>query len=212
MKRETRDKFASGTNQATLTSGNACWETPPAIFNALNADYGPFDIDLCADAGRALRPAWFGPGSPIGADALTADWLAHGRRGFANPPYGAFVPLLLAKARREAALGFRSVLLLPMRATKAFHAHVLGHAAELLFCDRRIVFFEDGVPRLNTTQWIKNGRNVPDSALFDSIIVTFDPSRLRLNVRAWAVPKHVSPSDIDRAAQRRAARLEGVSA
>ena len=48
MNRETRDKFASGTDQADLTTGNACWQTPPAIFAQLNHDFGPFEIDLTA--------------------------------------------------------------------------------------------------------------------------------------------------------------------
>ena len=72
MKRETRDKFASGTKQSDLTTGNACWETPPAVFAKLSEDFGPFDVDLTADARRHLCPVWFGPDSPVECfDAIT---------------------------------------------------------------------------------------------------------------------------------------------
>jgi hypothetical protein len=195
MKRETRDKFASGTHQADLTTGNACWETPPAIFAKLHADFGPFDLDLTADARRHLCPMWFGPNSPSGwTDALIAPWSRFGTRGYSNPPYGPFVQQLLREARAHALLhGFTSVLLLPMRATKAFHAHVLAGASELLFCDKRIVFFEHGSPRLNP----RTGK--PDGALFDSIVVIFRPDRQALTAGAWKVPPHVFSADIERA-------------
>lgn len=71
MNRATRDKFASGTDQADLTTGNACWETAPLVFQKLAEDFGPFDIDLTADAQRALCRVWFGPDSSVGQyDAL----------------------------------------------------------------------------------------------------------------------------------------------
>jgi hypothetical protein len=203
MNRETRDKLVSGTNQSDLTSGNACWETPPAVYAALHAEYG-FDIDLTADPVRRLCPTWFGPHSPFGTDALTAHWTTHGKRGYSNPPYGPFVQKLLAKAKQEAAKGFFSVLLLPMRATKAFHAHVLDGASNLLFCDKRLTFFENGVPRLNAEQW-KKGKLQADPAVFDSIIVVHQPffgMSTTVRAGAWKVPPHVTKDDLERAAQR----------
>lgn len=185
MKRETRDKFASGTKQADLTSGNACWETPPDVFAKLNADFGPFDVDLTADSQRALCEAWFGPGEASYAhDAITAAWHTYGRRGYSNPPYGAFVAQMLAKAKAEASRGFETTLLLPMRVTRAFRAHVLNGAAELWFCDRRITFWENGAPRINP----RTGK--PDSALFDSIVVRYVPGIAGpLQVGVWTVPQ-----------------------
>lgn len=194
MNRATRDKFASGTDQADLTTGNAVWETPPAIFAALQAEFG-FDVDLTADGRRHLRDRWFGPDSPIGTDALTADWHRWGSRGYSNPPYGAFVQRLLPKARLWAQnFLFTSALLLPLRATKAFHAYVLDGASELRFCDKRITFFEDGAPRLNP----RTGK--PDPALFDSIIVVYRPNHRGAPLTgSWKVPPHVTAEDIERA-------------
>lgn len=212
MNRETRDKFASGTKQDDLTTGNACWETPPLVFAKLNADFGPFDVDLTADAGRRLCSTWFGPGSNVGEfDALTANWLAHGNNGYSNPPYGPFVQKLLMRARLLAgSRGFTSTLLLPMRVTKAFKSEVLKHgkdvgASDLLFCDSRITFFEDGLPRLNKEQWRKFGKAVPDPAMFDSIIVRYTPGAQTFNVDTWKVPPHVTAEDLKRASLRMAA-------
>lgn len=188
MDRATRDKFTIPTN-ADPTQGNATLETPPAIFAKLNADFGPFDIDLTADPVRKLRLVWFGPGSPYHTDALHAPWHAHGKTGYSNPPYGRFVPHILAKAKQEAKLGFASTFLLPVRMTRAFHAHILQGASELWFCTKRITFWEDGAPKLTMT---KSGEMEITGALFDSMIVRYAPG-MRFSppkVGSWAVPKH----------------------
>jgi hypothetical protein len=208
MNRATRDKFASGTDQRKLTRGNATWQTPPAVFAALHETFH-FDIDLCADPARALCPRWFGPGSRWGEDALTACWRDAGRVGFANPPYGAFVALMLQKAVLEQSRGgFCSALLLPVRTTRAFHAWVLGGGAQIWVCDKRIAFFEDGLPRLNERQWREKGRAVADPALFDSMIVVFDPLRADepTTIESWHVPPHVTKADLERAAEARRAK------
>lgn len=212
MDNATKNKLVSGTDQSDLTSGNACWETPPLVFAKLSEDFGPFDVDLTADAQRHLCPVWFGPQSNVGQfDALSADWRWHGSVGYSNPPYGPFIQKLLPKAKRWADEGFTSVLLLPMRCTVAFKAHVLRGASDLLFCTSRITFFEDGIPRLNDKQWTEKGKAVADPAVFDSIIVVYRdlglPASLRNDARPklgeWEVPKHVTAADLARAVERR---------
>lgn len=189
MDRPTRDKFTATTNDDP-TKGNACLETPPAVFLKLQHDFGPFDIDLTADTTRHLLPVWFGPGSPFHPDALTAPWLAHGKHGYSNPPYGRFVRYILLKAKQEAVKGFASTFLLPLRASRAFHQHVLYGAAELWFCNKRITFWENGAPKLTLT---KKGTHEVTGALFDSIIVRY-ASGLRFSpprAGSWEVPPHV---------------------
>lgn len=214
MNNATKNKLTSGTKQADLTTGNACWETPPLVFEKLNQDFGPFDVDLTADAQRHLCPIWFGPGSPYHADALRASWVAdvsrgYGRewltRGYSNPPYGPFIQKLLPRAKQFASeCRFSTTLLLPLRVTKAFKAHVLDGASELLFCDTRITFFESGVPRLNEKQWREKRRAAADPAVFDSIIVRYQPGvRLGPRIGIWHVPKHVTADDLARAVERR---------
>ena len=184
MNRASRDKFVSGTDQTDLTTGSACWETSPDVFAKLNDDFGPFDVDLFADEKRALCGVWFGPGSKQLEDALTPEWFHFGSNAYGNPPYGRFVAQALPVAREMALAGCASTLLLPLRVTRAFRAHVLGGASSLLFCDRRIVFWENGAPRINP----KTGK--PDAAIFDSIIVRYLPGhRGGLVVGEWNVPR-----------------------
>jgi hypothetical protein len=206
VNRETRDKFASGTDQADLTTGNACWETAPRVFAQLAEDFGPFDLDLAADSLRHLCPVWFGPDSPVCEyDALEAQWSHYGGNGYSNPPYGPFVQRVLRKARIEADLGScASTLLLPLRVTRAFRSEVPCGASDLIFPDKRLVFFENGVPRLNEKEWREKGRARADSALFDSIIVRYRLGRWASPVvSTWRVPVHVMAEDLERAAARR---------
>jgi hypothetical protein len=100
MDNATKNKLTSGTDQADLTTGNACWETPPLVFAKLNEDFGPFDVDLTAD---------------------------------------------------------------------------------------------------------DHGRVVADPAVFDSIVVRYEPGASMLNVDLWHVPKHVMSEDLARAVERRKA-------
>ena len=205
MNNDTKNKLTSGTDQSDLTTGNACWETPPLVFQKLNDDFGPFDIDLTADAQRHLRRVWFGPDSPVGQyDALTAKWRDFGKSGYSNPPYGPFIQRLLPHALHEAFnMGFETTLLLPMRVTKAFKAYVLKGASDLLFCDTRLTFFENGLPRLNEKNFQERGRVVADPAVFDSIIVRYRPNVTTLNVGIWHVPPQVTKDDLARAVERR---------
>lgn len=213
MDNATKNKLTSGTGQADLTAGNACWETPPEVFVKLHNDFGPFDIDLTADGTRHLADIWFGPDSPCHEfDALTADWNQYGTSGYSNPPYGPFIQRLLPHAKAMAADGFTSTLLLPLRITKAFKDHVLVGASDLLLCSTRLTFFEHGIPRLNDAKYGKRGKKgqllkVPtDPAVFDSIIVRYRPGVTTLNVGIWHVPKHVTADDLARAVARRKAR------
>ncbi len=172
--------------QRDVTSGNACWETPPAVFSKLNEEFN-FEIDLCADPDRALCPIYFGPGSPYHIDALEAPWPMFGKTvAFCNPPYGPFVPKILPIAKVNALYyGFTSVFLIPMRVTKAFTNYILDGAAEVRFCDRRLSFYENGVPR--------------DPAPFDSIIVVYRPGCYKPEFSSWSVPHHVgTPHDARR--------------
>jgi hypothetical protein len=222
MDRATRDKLVSRTNTRDLTTGNACWETAPAIFKQLNEDFGPFDVDLTADAERHLCPQWFGqysPFGPNGEDVLSAnasdlaegpDWSTFNVvNGYSNPPYGRFIADMLMVAKMNAFLhDVSSTLLLPLRLTKAFHAHVLQGASELLLPDKRLVFFEHGAPRLNERLYRERGKCRADVAVFDSVIVRyapFTPLDATPNLGAWPVPPHVSHDDLERARIRREA-------
>lgn len=188
MERATRDRFVLKT-QPDLTSGNAALETPPQVYWKLEQDFGPFQVDLCANHANHLAGIWLGPGSLWHTDALSAHWTQYGQTGFANPPYGPFVARMLRKAKLEAQKGFTSTLLLPVRITKAFHAHVLCGAHQMWFCDKRIAFWQDGAPKLDPKTQKSTG------ALFDSMIVRYLPGQ-RFSpprVGSWNVPPHNGP-------------------
>jgi hypothetical protein len=201
MDRATRDKFASGTDQTDVTTGNACWETAPAVFRKLHNEYG-FDIDLFADKQRALMPIWLGPGSEYAEDALTVPWTSFGSVGFWNCPYGAFIAKAVAKAIEEAREGFRSLGLIPLRMTKPVRRAIFesGMVEEWLFPDKRLTFFENGKPRLAYDK--KTGLWKPTSALFDSTILVFGPDAPRRPiVKPWTVPDHV-PAEFKKGVKR----------
>lgn len=57
------------------------WATPPALFEALHAEFG-FTLDVCASPWNAKLPRYFTEKE----DGLAQDW--SGERCFMNPPYG----------------------------------------------------------------------------------------------------------------------------
>src|SRR3569623_2136661 len=95
------------------------WRTPPALFAELCAWYGPFALDAAADASNHLCPAWRGPGSSLGKDALAASWQLPGdlapTQVFCNPPYSrGMVDKFTRRAHEEGWLGHaRATLLVP---------------------------------------------------------------------------------------------------
>lgn len=174
MDRAARDRFVASTDQEDLAYGeSACLETPPDFFAALNKGFN-FDIDLTANEQNHLCPVWFGPRHGCGNwyDARSADWTMGDtlRSGYSNPPYGSFIPLILKKAVEEAAKGFTSAFLLPMRASSWYTEIVLVHAAYLWHLEPRLTFWYKGQPKPTAkvkwsrkyeapppgeTQWIK---------------------------------------------------------
>lgn len=189
MNRETRDKFATNTDET-----NCEWQTAPKIFKKIQTDFGPFDIDLTANADNHLLPKYFGPGSPLGEDALEVLWHEHGKRGFSNPPYGAFIPKILEWAvfmRDE--YGFSSTFLLPLRINESFFENIMGVANEVWLCDKRLVFWENGKPRYSMNKRTGKMNTSPDTAMFDSMIVRYLPYYVhQTDFEKCGVPYHAT--------------------
>lgn len=177
-----------------MGSGNERWQTSPKLFAAIEQQFGPFDVDLTADADNHLLPCYFGPGSAVATDALAATlwWSRHGRCGYSNPPFdNVFMRAMFKKAAQEAMRDFETTLLVPFRATTV-------QAGPLAFpdvcccylCDGRITFFEDGAPRFDD-----KGR--PMSAFFDCCLLHFSADYRSYkgsgshNLRTFHVPQHV---------------------
>lgn len=143
---------------STSSSKSTSWQTPPALFLALNKEFD-FTIDVAAHAGNAHCDRYFDKE----ADALAQSWA--GERVFCNPPYGRELKRWVAKAMIEAQdFGALVVNVLPARtSTIWFHRYCLPHA-EIRFLKGRLSFTQGG-----------SGRK---EAPFGSMVVIFRPYRI----------------------------------
>jgi site-specific DNA-methyltransferase (adenine-specific) len=101
------------------------WETPQALFDALDAEFR-FMLDAAASAANAKCREFFGSGGEWDTpDGLLVDWRQWtGFPIWLNPPYSKCAQFV-AKAADEAAKGCTVVMLLPARTcTRWFHAHI----------------------------------------------------------------------------------------
>lgn len=181
-----------------FSSASNEWATPMALFNKLNAEYGPFMLDVCATVANHKCPQFFT--LERGQDGLTASWTSIGPspKIWMNPIYsqpesackkpctkkrclkrarhnGQYVPGQIdwvKKAVKEAARGATVVCLLPARTdTAIFHKYCLKYAAEILFIEGRVTFNEDF--------------GETDPAPFPSMIVIFKPNAGQVKVGSY---------------------------
>jgi len=102
-------------NKGLMTSKTDLWETPQEFFNEQNAKYGPFDIDVCADATNAKCATYFDKT----IDGLEQVWAG---KCWMNPPYGREIGKWMKKAYESAGNGTIVVCLVPARTdTKWWH-------------------------------------------------------------------------------------------
>lgn len=114
MKKNLKVHFSSATDQ---------WETPQEFFDKINAEHGPFELDVAADYNNAKCPIYYGTDS-YGAfcDGLVMNWDV--KRAWMNPPYGRGIGEWVKKAYEESKKGCKVVCLLPSRTdTKWFHEY-----------------------------------------------------------------------------------------
>lgn len=149
------------------------WGTPQELFDRLNAQYGPFDLDVCANKENAKCPAFLDKAK----DGLSCKWAGSSviedakardvRRVWMNPPYGRHnggIYAWVRKAYEESRVGIVVCCLLPARTdTKWFHEFCLPYG--------RIEFIKGRV---------KFG-NCPDPAPFPSMVVVFGLPKITLN-------------------------------
>ena len=88
--------------------GNDLWRTPQWLFAYLNESYGPFDIDLAANADNTKCAAYL----DAIVNSLSQPWSSRYKNGFCNPPYSDLNPWLI-KAHAENYKGFKSTWVLP---------------------------------------------------------------------------------------------------
>lgn len=128
-------------SRVVFSSAKSDWRTPRALFDRLNRQWGPFDLDAAASEDNHLCDVWLTESAA--SDGLTVDWRNAGaHRVWLNPPYGRGITgKWVAKAYAESLKGCRVVLLLPARTDAAwFHDLVKPHAFHLEFIRGRIRF------------------------------------------------------------------------
>lgn len=121
-------------NAGLFTSDKSDWETPPAFFAKLDAEFH-FETDVCALPHNAKCAHYFTPEM----DGLAQEW-----RGvcWMNPPYGRYTTGPWMKKAYESSLdGATVVCLVAARTDNAWwHTYVIPHAAEVRFIKGRIKF------------------------------------------------------------------------
>lgn len=141
-------------NTGMYSSATSEWETPQALFDRLNHEFG-FQLDVCATANNAKCTNFFSPEQ----DGLSQDW-SHAGTCWMNPPYGDVIGDWVKKAWQESK-GAVIVCLLPARTdTHWWHTYCMK-AAEIRFIRGRLKF--------------GGGKN---SAPFPSAIVVFNQNKL----------------------------------
>jgi phage N-6-adenine-methyltransferase len=128
------------------------WETPQALFDALNAEFA-FTLDVCALAENAKCPKFFTPEQ----NGLFQKWTG---RCWMNPPYGRAIGEWMRKAYESALQGVLVVCLVPSRTDTAWW-HDYAMKGEIQFLKGRLKF---GDAKYN--------------APFPSAVVIFRPSKV----------------------------------
>lgn len=112
-------------NQGMFTSRTCEWETPQALFDALDARYH-FDIDVCARAENAKCKRFFSPEE----DGLVQEWQG---ACWMNPPYGREIVKWVRKAYETSLRGGTVVCLLPARTdTTWWHEYCMRGKIEFI--------------------------------------------------------------------------------
>lgn len=130
-------------SKALYSSRSEDWETPQALFDALDAEFH-FNMDAAADAKNAKCPMFLEKAD----DALAQDWQEYAPptigdklRVFLNPPYGRGVGKWIQKAVDEANKGATVVCLIHARTDTAwFQDLVIPNASEIRFLRGRVKF------------------------------------------------------------------------
>lgn len=132
--------------------------TPQALFDELNAEFGPFTLDVAADEYNAKCLTYFDQF----VNGLEQDWDGHGLDpAWMNPPYGRGIKAWVKKA---AECKRRVVCLLPARTcTKWWHRYVWDKKADAPYPGVRVRFIEGRV---------KFGK-AKAGAPFPSVVVVF---------------------------------------
>ena len=115
-----------------FSSKSDMWETPQATFDALNAEFGPFDLDVCATADNAKCQKYYTKDE----DGLSKQWVG---KCWMNPPYGRGISKWMRKAYESSQNGAYVVCLVPARTDTSWW-HDYATKGEIRFIRGRLKF------------------------------------------------------------------------
>lgn len=111
------------------------WRTPSYVFRWAEWMWGPFDVDLAADASNALCSQFI----TREQNAFSKSWGDYGSVGWCNPPYSNIEPWI-SKAVLERRRGFSTVMLIPAFNGEVYHQSTFAEAAAIRFILGRLAF------------------------------------------------------------------------
>lgn len=115
------------------------WQTPRGLFDRLDG-VAHFAVDAAANESNHLVENWYGPGSPLGEDALSImKWLSP---AFCNPPYGEGMEKWLDKFIEQASLGVTTVAVLPARISTRWWYEKVVPFSDIIFLVGRVPFID----------------------------------------------------------------------
>lgn len=115
-----------------FSSASDNWPTPQDFFDKVAAEFGPFDLDVCASAENAKCARFF----TVADDGLTQEWRG---RCWMNPPYGRTIGQWMRKAYESAQAGAFVVCLVPARTDTAWW-HEYAMKGQVRFIRGRLKF------------------------------------------------------------------------
>lgn len=124
-----------------------CWQTPPEIFNALNAEFN-FKLDAAASEDNALCEQFIAAEQ----NTLETPWSEYLQKGYVwlNPPYSNPLPFVQKAAAENSRHFIGCVMLLPADTSVGWFKEAIKTASEVrLITGGRIKFVsaEDGKPK-----------------------------------------------------------------
>jgi phage N-6-adenine-methyltransferase len=108
------------------------WPTPQKFFEAVNAELGPLELDVCATPENAKCPRYYTKAD----DGLKQTWTG---KCWMNPPYGRVIGEWMRKAYESAQAGAMVVCLVPARTDTAWW-HDYAAKGEVRFIRGRLKF------------------------------------------------------------------------
>ena len=112
--------LCSPSQSVNFLSKTVEWATPQDFFDAANAEFGPFTVDVCATPTNAKCAEFF----TAEQDGLRQEWAP--RRCWMNPPYGRVIGQWMRKAYEESKRGATVACLVPARTdTRWWHEYAV---------------------------------------------------------------------------------------